>query len=148
MGNCWRKKEFVEQQVKELNLCDTVFLLGRYPLEDMPDLFIHADVMLVSLKDQNIFSLTIPSKIQSYMAFGKPIISMINGIGNEIIKEANCGFTANAGDFESLANNVKRLSRMDKNMLYEKGRAGKEYYQLSFAKKKIIDNLIGVFQSE
>ncbi|WP_349832759.1 glycosyltransferase family 4 protein [Bacteroides fragilis] len=143
-----RKKEFVEQQVKELNLCDTVFLLGRYPLEDMPDLFIHADVMLVSLKDQNIFSLTIPSKIQSYMAFGKPIISMINGIGNEIIKEANCGFTANAGDFESLANNVKRLSRMDRNMLYEKGRAGKEYYQLSFAKKKIIDNLIEVFQSE
>lgn len=69
-------------------------------------------------------------------------------IGNEIIKEANCGFTANAGDFESLANNVKRLSRMDKNMLYEKGRAGKEYYQLSFAKKKIIDNLIEVFQSE
>jgi hypothetical protein len=47
-----------------------------------------------------------------------------------------------------LANNVKRLSRMDKNMLYEKGRAGKEYYQLSFAKKKIIDNLIEVFQSE
>lgn len=113
----------------------------------MPDLFIHADVMLVSLKDQNIFSLTIPSKIQSYMAFGKPIISMINGIGNEIIKEANCGFTANAGDFESLANNVKRLSRMDKNMLYEKGEPGRNIINY-FCKEKIIDNLIEVFQSE
>ena len=114
-----------------------LFLLGRYPLEDMPDLFIHADVMLVSLKDQNIFSLTIPSKIQSYMAFGKPIISMINGIGNEIIKGRQTGTLQLMPEIlESLANNVKRLSRMDKNMLYEKGRAGKEYYQLSFAKKR------------
>ena len=62
-------------------------------------------------KRPEYFLFNYSSKIQSYMAFGKPIISMINGIGNEIIKEANCGFTANAGDFESLANNVKRLSR-------------------------------------
>lgn len=47
-----------------------LFFIRTLSLEDMPDLFIHADVMLVSLKDQNIFSLTIPSKIQSYMAFG------------------------------------------------------------------------------
>lgn len=79
--------------------------------------------------------------------FWKPIISMINGIGNEIIKEANCGFTANAGDFESLANNVKRLSRMDKNMLYEKGEPGRNIINY-FCKEKIIDNLIEVFQSE
>lgn len=143
-----RKKGFVEQQIKELNLCDTVFLLGRYPLEDMPDLFIHADAMLVSLKDQEIFSLTIPSKIQSYMAFGKPIVSMINGIGNEIIREAGCGDTAVAGDFESLANNVKKLSQSTRKELFAKGKAGQEYYQKFFSKKKIVDHLMEIFQSE
>ena len=143
-----RKKDFVEQQIKELALCDTVFLLGRYPLEDMPDLFIHADVMLVSLKNQEIFSLTIPSKIQSYMAFGKPIVSMINGIGNEIIKEAGCGNTAVAGDFGMLANNVTKLSQSSRAELLAKGKAGQEYYQRFFSKKKIIDHLMEIFHSE
>lgn len=143
-----RKREFVAQQIKDLNLCDTVFLLGRYPLEDMPDLFTHADVMLVSLKDQDIFSLTIPSKIQSYMAFGKPIVSMINGIGNKIIKESDCGLTAIAGDAESLANNVKKISQVDRVVLSIKGKAGREYYQKYFSKKKIIDHLMEIFQSE
>lgn len=141
-----RKKEFVKKQVEELDLCDTVFLLGRYPVEDMPNLFIHADVMLVSLKDTAIFSLTIPSKIQSYMAFGKPIVSMINGIGNEIITKANCGYTATAGDFNSLAENVIQLSEIDKSILSTKGECGKRYYQECFSKKRIIDCLEETFQ--
>lgn len=143
-----RKKNFVKQQIIELNLCETVFLLGRYPLEDMPDLFIHADVMLVSLKDQDIFSLTIPSKIQSYMAFGKPIVSMMNGIGNEIIMEAGCGDIAVAGDFESLAKNIKKIYQSGSTELSAKGRAGQEYYQKFFSKKMIIDRLMEIFESE
>lgn len=93
-----------------MSLCDTVFLLGHYPLEDILSLFIHVDVMLVSLEDQNISFLTIPPKIQSYVVFRRPIISMISSIGNEMIKEVNCGFVANAGGFEPLTNNVKGLS--------------------------------------
>ena len=69
---------------------------------------------------------------------------MINGIGNEIIKEANCGFTANAGDFESLANNVKRLSRMDK-ICCMKRESREGILSIIFCKEKIIDNLIEVF---
>lgn len=143
-----RKKEFVAQRVKALDLCDTFFLLGRYPLKDMPDLFIHADVMLVSLKDQDIFSLTIPSKIQSYMAFEKPIVSMLNGVGNDIIREADCGYTANAGDFRTLAENIIKISSDEiKTTLSDKGKCGYRYYQQYFSKRKIIDRLIEVFQS-
>lgn len=140
-----RKKKYVEKQVRELGLCDSVFLLGRYSLKDMPDLFAHADVMLVSLKEQDIFSLTIPSKIQSYMAFGKPVVSMINGIGNEIIKEAQCGCTATSGDFKTLAENIVSMSRMDKNILIEMGNRGYEYYQKHFSKKHITDCLMKEF---
>lgn len=143
-----RKKDFVARQINDLNLHNTVFLLGRYPLEDMPDFFVHADVLLVSLKDRDIFSLTIPSKIQSYMAFGKPIVSMMNGIGNEIIKEADCGYVSSAGDFKTLAANVVRLSEVDKAELLVKESNSREYYRKHFSKSRIIDHLIDVFWSK
>lgn len=142
-----RKKEFVEQQINKFGLHDTVLLLGRYPLEDMPDLFVHADVMLVSLKDQYIFSLTIPSKIQSYMSFGKPLVSMMNGIGNEIINKADCGYTAAAGDYKTLANNIKRLSEAKKDDLLLKENSGRLYYDKHFSKDKIISRLIDILQN-
>lgn len=143
-----RKKDYVQKRVKELGLDDTFFLLGRYPLEDMPDLFVHADVMLVSLKKQEIFSMTIPSKIQSYMAYGKPIVSMIDGIGNEIIDEATCGSIACAEDYRKLARNVIWMSRMNREELIELGKNGCVYYKKHFSKNKIIDRLLDVFQSE
>jgi hypothetical protein len=50
--------------------------------------------VLLTLKDEEIFSLTVPSKVQSYMHFGKPNVGMLNGAGgNEVIVNANCGFT-------------------------------------------------------
>lgn len=142
-----RKKEFVEQQIRKLELHDTVILLGRYPLEDMPDLFVHADAMLVSLKDHYIFSLTIPSKIQSYMAFGKPLVSMMNGIGTEIIENANCGYTA-AGDYKTLADNIKKLSEAKKEDLLLKEKNGKLYYNKHFSKDEIISRLIELLQND
>ena len=54
----------------------------------MPSFFKLADMMLVSLKDEHIFSLTIPGKIQSYMASSKPILAMLNGAGSKVILEA------------------------------------------------------------
>lgn len=142
-----RKKKEIEKQIQEKRLTENVYLLGRYPVEDMPHLFIHADVMLVSLKDEEIFSLTIPSKIQSYMAFGKPIVSMINGIGNQIIEEANCGYTASAGNYNQLANNVLTAYSTDKKELEDKGKNGILYYEKNFSKSQIITHLLSILQS-
>lgn len=134
-----RYRKNVEDQVISNDLCDTVILLGRYPVDEMPNFFIHADVMLVTLKDEYIFSLTIPSKTQAYMSFGKPIATMINGVGNEIINEARCGLCANAGDYNQLARNVISLSRLSDDELKRMGRNAKEYYREEFAKSKVID---------
>lgn len=142
-----RKKKEVERQIQERGLTNTLFLLGRYPLEEMPNLFIHADVMLVSLKDEEIFSLTIPSKIQSYMAFGKPIVSMLNGIGNKIIEEADCGYTTSSGNHNQLVNNILTTYNTDKKELENKGRNGFLYYEKNFSKTQIINDLLSILQS-
>lgn len=141
-----RKKPWVESEIVRLGLQDTVFLLGRHPLEDMPSFFVHADIMLLSLKDEKIFSMTIPGKVQSYMASGKPIVGMLNGVGADIIQKANCGYTGNAGDFNALANNIIEAYNQEPDILLEKGINGKNYYNQNFSKKVIIDNFIRILQ--
>lgn len=137
-----RKREAAQRKVKAMGLNGNVHFLGRYPLEDMPSLFVHADALLVSLRDEPIFALTIPSKTQSYMAFGKPIVSMLNGIGNEVIETAECGLTAPASDYQALAKNVLRLSEMSAQQLEAMGENGKRYYLAHFQKEKVIDTIV------
>lgn len=137
-----RYKSSVEDSIKEQGLTDTMILVGRYPVDAMPFLFNSADVMLVSLKDEYIFSLTIPSKIQAYMAFGKPIVAMLSGEGKTVVEEADCGLTSQAEDPESLAKNVIRMSKMASSEIGTMGKNAKEYYQDNFAFDKTLDRIL------
>lgn len=141
-----RARAEVEEQSRKLGLTNTVIFLGRHPMEIMPTFFSFADAMVVSLKDEYIFSLTIPAKTQSYMASGKPILSMLNGEGNKTIKEAACGLTAPSGDYKTLAQNVKTLYQTSKEELAQMGQCGLDYYLSHFDKKKVIDNIIKLMQ--
>ena len=137
-----RKKIWLEQEIEKRQLSSTFYVLGRYPLEEMPSFFIHADLLLASLKNEYIFSLTIPAKVQSYMAFGKPIVTMLTGAGNRIINDANCGFAGESSDFRKLAENVIFASSLSKTKLAEMGQKGEKYYQEYFAKNLAIDNFV------
>lgn len=137
-----RARANAEERVKELGLQDTVKFLGRHPMREMPSFFTHADAMLVTLKDEYIFSLTIPSKVQCYMAAAKPMLTMLNGIGNKIVEEAGCGLTANAGDAQRLADNVKKMYAMEKADIETMGKAALAYYNGHFDKATVIDNIL------
>ena len=92
--------------------------------------------------------MTIPSKIQSYMATGKPIISMLNGVGNKIIKDSDCGYAANAGDYGNLAENVLEAYHSPKEILFQKGKNGRAFYDREFEKEAIIDRLMAICGDE
>jgi glycosyltransferase involved in cell wall biosynthesis len=140
-----RRKAWVENQIISLGLQQSFYMLGRFPMGEMPSFFVHADIMLLSLKNEVIFSLTIPSKVQSYMAFGKPIIGMLNGIGAEIIRNGHCGFVGLAGDHIALANNVIKAFNENSEDLTNKGLNGKKYYEQNFSKKIVVDKLLKIF---
>lgn len=137
-----RARKSAEEKVSALGLQDMVKFLGRHPMNDMPNFFVHSDAMLVSLKNEYIFSLTIPSKVQCYMAASKPILTMLDGIGNSIVEEAGCGLTAKAGDARQLAENVKKFYAMDKEEFAKMGNAAFEYYQKHFDKETVIETII------
>lgn len=136
-----RAREDAEKEIAKLGLQDSFVFVGRHPVNTMPCFFKQADAMLVSLKDEFIFSLTIPSKVQAYMASGKPILTMLNGEGSKVVEEASCGLTAASEDYKTLAENVKKMYDMSKSECDEMGRAGRKYYDDVFAKEIVINNV-------
>lgn len=136
-----RKMPFVKEFIETHQLQDTVITVGRFPVEAMSTFFSKADLLLVSLKDDPIFNLTVPAKVQAYMSAGKPIIAMLNGEGAETIAEADCGFTVSASNHKALAKEIESASLLDTEILNEKGLNGKRYFQNRFTLKSCIDNL-------
>ena len=139
-----RKFKYLKEIIKEKELTKTVSLLGRFPTESMPSFFKLADIMLVSLKDEYIFSLTVPGKVQSYMASSKPILAMLNGAGSKVVLEANCGLVANAGDYKKLAKNVLESYALSNETLESLGSNAFNFYLKNYSKEKLINNFIKV----
>ena len=137
-----RKSKWLHKKIHEKKLTKIVTLLGRHPTESMPSFFKLADVMLVSLKNEYIFSLTVPGKVQSYMAASKPILTMLDGEGSSIIKESKSGFVANAGDYKTLSTNVQKCFSLSSIKLDELGQNAFNFYKKNYSKDKVIDFFI------
>ena len=136
-----RSRTFVENFIKENNLESTVFLLGRFPIEAMNAFFTRADGLLVSLKDELIFNLTVPAKVQAYMSSSKPILGMMNGEGASLIEEAKCGYSAQAGNYKRLAEIIVKLYNLKEEERVAIGKSGFDYYIKNFKLDNCIDNL-------
>lgn len=136
-----RRLDWVRGFLKEHELEETVFTLGRFPAGTMPWFFNQADVMLVTLNDDPLFKLYAPAKISSYMAAGKPIVAVLNGEGAEVIREAQCGWSLPAGDAEGFAKLAIELSQIDKAVLEEKGKNALKYYNRHYIKEDCLKRL-------
>jgi colanic acid biosynthesis glycosyl transferase WcaI len=136
-----RMAGWVKAEVQRRGLDDVVLLLGRHPIESMPGLFRQANAMLVSLKDEPIFALTIPGKIQSYLAAGMPILAMLNGEGAEVVERARAGLTCRAGDSVGLAAAVIRMSSMSEHDRQAFGRNASAASTSEFDRGRLITQL-------
>ena len=99
------------------------------------------DVIKLSLQNKKTFKKTIPGKLQTYMKSGKPIIASISGETEQIIKKSKCGLVSKAEDFNSLAKNILKFSKMNKKDKLSLGKNGKIFANKFFNKKNILINL-------
>lgn len=136
-----RMKPWVDAEVQKRGLSDTVHLLGRFPLETMPSFFALADVMLVTLKKDPLFALTIPAKIQSYLACGRPIIAALDGEGAAIVEEANAGISCSAENPQALARAVLQMYHESEDNRRTMGLQGRAFYLANFERNILIDRL-------
>ncbi len=143
VGSRW---EWLRQQVETRKLTN-LHLPGRYPVDTMPGLLAKADVLLVTLADNPIFAATVPSKVQAYMAVGKPILACLRGEGARLVVEAHAGLAVQAEDAGALADAVVQLFRMTPVEREEFGRNGRRYFEEHFDRDLLVDRLIGYFRS-
>ena len=132
-----RKLDWIKNEIKVKHISN-IYLFGRHPLESMPLFFEKADAMLVSLKDEPIFSLTVPAKIQAYMASGKVILGMLNGEGKELINDSSCGFAVSAGNAQGIADKAKNLKNLRSEEIKEMELNSIKYYERFFSKKMLL----------
>ena len=136
-----RKKEWVEKQIYIRNLENNFEILKKYPLGRMPSFFRHADALLVSLKNEAVFNMTIPGKIQTYLASGVPILGMLNGEGAKIINQSKSGFTCPAEDYKGLAKIIIRMSKLTNKKRQELGFNGIQFSKKEFDKSFLLTKL-------
>lgn len=127
-----RMAAWLRAEITARGLDGQVEVLGAFPPEEMPRFHAEADALLVSLKSDPLFALTIPSKVQSYLAAGVPIIGMLNGEGARVIREAGAGLTCSSGDSRGLAEAVLRLADMSPQARASLGEAGLRYSRRQF----------------
>lgn len=141
-----RQKEYYVSEINAKNLNDNFYFLGAFPAEKMPYFFACADALIVSLKRDKIFSLTIPSKIQSYLASGKPILGSLDGEGARVIEESKAGFVSPTEDATTFAENVIKfynLSTQEKNLMENNAI---QYFKNEFEREMLINRLIDIFE--
>ncbi len=136
-----RMRKWVESEVQKRGISKNCHLIGRHPIESMPRFFSLADVMLVTLKREPIFALTIPAKVQSYLACGKPIIASLDGEAGRMIQESNAGLSCPAEDSQGLAEAALKMYKMSKTQLETMGKCGRKYYLANFERNMLIDRL-------
>jgi len=131
-------------KIKKIN---NIKIHGKYDLEYMPYIYSLSDALLVSLKDTNLFSYTIPAKIQTYLLSKKPIIGMIAGESANIIKEAKCGLFSMPGNKHDLVNNIKKIVSLSHNERDKLGKNGLVYSNKNFLRSRLLNELSDILET-
>lgn len=119
---------------------ESVIFHGRKPIGEMPHFYAMADVMIVSLSRDSVSVKTLPGKVQSYLAAGKPIIAVADGETRRVIEEAECGYCSEPENPEQLAENVRTLIKCGD--ISVKVYNAINYYNNNFTKEIFMQHLI------
>ena len=105
------------------------------------------DWIFESLQREDIFALTVPAKLQTYLASGKPILTMLDGEASSIVKESKSGLNAESGDSKLFADNILKMKQMTSSDLKQFGNNGFDYYKEYFKSDVLIDRAEKIFIS-
>ncbi|MDH4467717.1 MAG: glycosyltransferase family 4 protein [Bacteriovoracaceae bacterium] len=138
-------KSWAESEVAKLNLSNHFHFMGRKPVDSMPYYYNNAEVLLVSLTNDDLFSVTIPCKLQSYLASGKAVLASLNGEGAKIVNDWDAGMSCPASHPEKLAEVILAMSKLSPERLKEFGKNALNCYQQEFERTKLISILESEF---
>ena len=128
----------LEKLAGELCLEKSVTFYGSVPPEKIPAINGFADALLVSLSDSPDLGLTVPAKVASCMAAGKPLLASMNGEGARAVAESGGGLVSPACHAEALAENMLALAAMSEGERMAMGKKSKAYYEAYYCREKLL----------
>ena len=127
-----------EKHIDECGVRDKFILLPRVQSTLVPEILSACDAGFISFNKTPLWEMTIPAKLQSYMACGKPIIASASGETKRIIEESQCGICTEIGNAQALADGIKKIMTMDRVQMSCNAR---KYFESHFDKKKLMDEM-------
>ena len=134
-----------EQEIQKRNVQDKFIMIARQPAERIPELLAACDAAFLSFQNDELWTKTIPAKLQSYMACGMPIIASAEGETERIITEAECGVCSAIGDVDKLSENIIIMTKDDLNKMRHNSR---KYFERNFEKQKLMDQIEQYFNRQ
>ncbi len=126
---------------------DNVHFVGQIDRQNVGTFLSKADALLVHLKDDPLFRITIPSKTQTYLSIGKPILMGVKGDAADIIKEADCGYCFEPEDSSSLIKNICKLKTISIDMRNKMGENAKNFYNINMSFEKALESFLYLFNN-
>jgi len=132
----------LEKEINDNGVNGKFVLIPRQPAQRIPELLCACGTAFISFQDDPLWTMTIPAKLQSYMACGMPIIAAAQGETRRIIEEADCGMCCNIGDTNALADLIRTMKSVD---LSELGLNSRKYCEEHFNKNNLMDEMNNYF---
>jgi lipopolysaccharide/colanic/teichoic acid biosynthesis glycosyltransferase/glycosyltransferase involved in cell wall biosynthesis len=134
----------LERMAEDMQL-DNVKFLPRQPMHAMGAVLASADALLVHLKDDPLFRITVPSKTQAYLAAGKPILMGVRGDAADLVKRSRSGVLCEPGNPESIAQAVKELVHAGPERLAAMGQGGRTFYDRELSLSVGVEKFADIF---
>lgn len=141
-----RYLEEFKAEIKKLGTEEMFCLISRQPATEIPRLLAASDAAFLSFMDTKLFEMTIPAKLQSYMACGMPVIAAASGESKRVITEAMCGFCSPSGDANALAKSIEKMMDLSSMELQKMSENARNYFEEHFDKKKLLDKMEQYFR--
>lgn len=137
-----RYLESFSAEVKKRGVADKFCMIPRKPAEQIPKFLAACDAAFLSFQNEELWKMTIPAKLQSYMACGMPVIASAQGEAERIIREAQCGMCCEIGSAKALAEAILEMRKAD---LIQMGYNSRRYFEEHFDKKELMDQMENYF---
>ncbi len=143
-----RYKEKLIGLVNQRQVSEMFRFIPKQSASRIPELLAASDVAFLCLMEGPFFRMTVPAKLQSYMACGIPIIASADGETSRVVNEARAGICCPAGDAQKLAEAITDLLNLPQQELDKMGANARSYYESHFSKEKLLDRMDRCFEAD
>lgn len=137
-GRC---REDFEKEIKKRKAGGSFIMIPRQDAEEIPKILACCDAAVLSFAGSRLWEMTIPAKLQSYMACGMPVIAAAKGETERIIREAACGACCGTGDAAGLAERILELAALPEEEIKKLGDNARRYCESHYDKGSLMDRM-------